>query len=332
MVEQTEELLQYVREYQDVVINRTEFELVYHGSVPEGYDPEKLAVLSSKTADHLERRHSRKVTWSWYRFDPAISSIVALSFPRIPTLRLDWPLGDWLVIWSDLQPYLASETTTSVQERPTVLALDKVVQAVASEKDELLGLSLIEDLWEWRWMRDSRAAGVLRFLVNERKWSTDPIAYAKDAFQKLTDSLDDLRAHSRNMDDWLEGLYRLTPLIEEARAANEQASDGEAERRVRMISEIFADTFSLIGVIMAQENSDAVLDELLPKPYPPTDLRQYKRRLMYESETRVSLPRYLIDEVCSYLERKKGPKFPPDAAAFDRRHLVANNFVSRWGM
>ncbi len=326
-------LIRYVQEFQDVLIIRTEFEIVYHGSPPD-YNYEELTLISSKAAHYLERQKTLNVTWPIYKFDKNTSSIMALSFSGVANLRLELPLHWWLGAWSNLQPQLVAEHNLPLEFSPIFQELHNIVAALAISNGIHVALSLIEELWAWRCMRDCQCAGLLRYYANIAV-GKDYVVEAKEAFDHLIQNLDDLRKKSQSMDDWLEGLFLLAPLIEEARFANKSVSDSECEKRLRMIEEFSVDKGTLESKLIGLGvcSSDAVLEELLPKPYPqPDEIRSYRRHIIYESESRVSFPRYLVEAICRHFEQGARQNFPPNIAIFNYRHLIANNFVSRWGM
>ncbi|HEV2855053.1 MAG TPA: hypothetical protein VHC97_19830 [Thermoanaerobaculia bacterium] len=208
-------------------------------------------------------------------------------------------------------------------------ALEQAKDLTTVEKQELL-----DTFWAERWIIDYRVCGSMRFhlLASLRPGPEELEQESRRVFRQLENDLRQARESSQTLDEWLEGLFPITPRVIYALQIFRQQDSDNSKAMKRMVDEMGADIGTLFGTVCVnilkgerEFFSEYALSGLVEDP---TDVRALKRGLSYGYRGRIRYPRFWYEEILKFVERADLAELPAALNAIDVRHAVSIALVN----
>lgn len=227
----------------------------------------------------------------------------------------------------------SGRTTTSMK------TLQAALESFYDQGGKVPTHQFIERLWRHRWIYEADMSAywlMLAALVEEAP--TDPeqawvsLAQGEEPGRILTlieERLGQAKINSKDLDDWFESLYLITPWVKYAKVLYKADSSDDGKKHLRWLEEVIADIYSIwfIGIEMLLQRLMAATG-----PYywawssfegriEEATLIREMRELSYGYRARVQYPRFWFEAVGNAIQERQNP--PIDIGNFNPRRLIS---------
>ena len=316
------ELERAICDYQDTVI----IHLAMESAIKEGY------VIRDEFLPYLEDLNVAESTTKILQKDVNVDfPVLAIDMKTKKLLAFMDPvvvgkpisLQDWLWHWS-----IFTALQIDDDEYAALDSLAEIVHDCTTQIDSVPCLRTLDRLWQYRWIYNAQTAGDFRETVIRHISSEQEIGAMNlvAPFKEYTEKLRALKEQASSLDDWIEGLFLITPYLWCAMYFNQWIEDEDKKRRERFLSEAFADTGTVFSHLVSnsKDRPEYWTDSFWPKDQPsPNSLRLVRRNMSYYCSARIFYPRFFVNKSLEYFEEgSKGP-IPVELNKFNYKHALS---------